>query len=79
MVLWNTRYIDDALQALREQGYPVSDEDAARLSPLTDAHLNVHGRYTFTHPTDDGLRPLRDLTEAMEEEYLPDGSQQSTI
>ena len=47
MVLWNTRYIDAALQALREQGYPVADEDAARLSPLIDAHINVHGRYTF--------------------------------
>ena len=57
---------------LQEQGYPVADEDAARLSPLIDAHLNVHGRYTFTQPTDDGLRPLRDLTEPAEEEYLPD-------
>lgn len=72
VVLWNTRYIDAALQALQEQGYPVADEDAARLSPLIDAHLNVHGRYTFTQPTDDGLRPLRDLTEPAEEEYLPD-------
>lgn len=44
---------------------------AARLSPLIDAHLNVHGRYTFTEPSNDGLRPLRDLTEPNEEEYLP--------
>jgi hypothetical protein len=73
-VLWNTRYIDAALKALREQGYPVADEDAARLSPLIDSHLNVHGRYTFTEPTGDGLRPLRDLTEPLEAEYLPDGT-----
>lgn len=74
MVLWNTRYIDAALTALREQGYPMADEDAARLSPLIDAHLNVHGRYTFTQPTDAGLRPLRALTEPDEEEYLPGGA-----
>lgn len=75
VVLWNTRYIDAALTALRAQGYPVHEQDAARLSPLVDAHLNVHGRYTFTQPTDDGLRPLRDLTEPVEPEYLPDGTQ----
>jgi hypothetical protein len=74
VVLWNTRYVDAALKALRAQGYPVNDEDAARLSPLIDAHLNVHGRYTFTQPTADGLRPLRDLAEPVEEEYLPDGT-----
>lgn len=73
-MLWNTRYIDAALQALREQGYPVADDDAARLSPLIDAHLNVHGRYTFTEPVDDELRRLRDLTEPVEDEYLPDGT-----
>lgn len=74
VVLWNTRYIDAALTALREQSYPVIDQDAARLPPLIDAHLNVHGRYTFTQPTDNALRPLRDLTEPLDEEYLPDGT-----
>jgi len=74
VVLWNTRYIDAALIALQEQGYLVNDQDAARLSPLIDAHLNVHGRYTFTQPTNDGLRPLRDLAEPLEEDYLPDGT-----
>ncbi len=60
VVLWNTRYTDAALTALREQGYPVRDVDAARLSPLGDAHLNVHGRYTFAATAGEGLRPLRD-------------------
>lgn len=48
-----------------------SDEDAARLSPLIDTHLNVHGRYTFTQPAGDELRPLRNLAEPAEDEYLP--------
>jgi len=67
LVLWNTRYTDAALTQLRKQGYPVLDADAARLSPLGDAHLNVHGRYVFNPPTAEGLRPLRDPAEPAEE------------
>ena len=66
VVLWNTRYTDAALAQLRAQGYPVLDADAARLSPLGDTHLNVHGRYTFTPPTGEGLRPLRDPTQPVD-------------
>ena len=58
---WNSRYIDLAVNVLRGQGYPVPDEDAARLSPLRYAHINVLGRYTFPAPsTEQRIRPLRD-------------------
>ncbi|WP_327028321.1 Tn3 family transposase [Micromonospora sp. NBC_01740] len=61
VVLWNTRYIDLAVNVLRGQGYPVRDEDAARLSPLGYAHINMFGRYSFPAPsTEQKLRPLRD-------------------
>jgi len=40
------------------------------LSPLTDAHLKVHRRYAFTQPTDDALRPFRDLAEPADEEFF---------
>ena len=60
VVLWNTRYIDAALTALRSQGEEASDEDAARLSPLGDKHVNLLGRYAFTPPAGPQLRPLRD-------------------
>jgi TnpA family transposase len=61
VVLFNTRYIDLAVTALRAQGYPVRDEDAARLSPLGYAHINMLGRYTFPAPSSaQRLRPLRD-------------------
>ncbi len=66
VVLWNTRYTDAALTALREQGHPVLEADAARLSPLIDAHLNVHGRYSFLPPVHAALRLLRDVTKADE-------------
>ena len=62
VVLWNTRYMNAALDALRAQGYPVLDEDVARLSPFVREHLNVVGKYTFLLPDlgEGGIRPLRD-------------------
>ncbi len=59
VVLWNTRYTEAALSQLRAGG-DVDDADAARLSPLADAHVNMLGRYAFTQPSGTGLRPLRD-------------------
>lgn len=41
---------------------PIANADAARLSPLIDTHLNVHGTYTSFFPQLNGLRPLRDPT-----------------
>lgn len=60
VTLWNTIYLDHALAALRKQGYPVRDVDAARLSVYQHAHLNVHGHYSFVLPDlAGGRRPLR--------------------
>ena len=69
VALWTTRYMNAALDQLRAQGYPVLEEDAARLSALVDSHLNVHGSYTFTPPNLAGrLRPLRDPTTPVDDE-----------
>ncbi len=47
VILWNTIYMDAALNRLRQQGMEVKDEDAARLSPLLYAHINMLGHYSF--------------------------------
>jgi len=47
ITLWNTVYLDIALDRLRADGHPVADEDVARLSPYMRRHLNVHGHYPF--------------------------------
>jgi TnpA family transposase len=61
ITLWNTVYLDRVLDALRAGGYPVLDDDIARLSPYLRKHLNVHGHYSFQLPDlADGRRPLRD-------------------
>jgi hypothetical protein len=46
VVLWNTRYLDAIVEDLRAKGYPVSDEDVARLSPLGHAHINLAGTHS---------------------------------
>ncbi|GLY95096.1 Tn3 family transposase [Actinoplanes sp. NBRC 103695] len=61
ITLWNTIYLDTALAQLRRTGYPVLDDDVARLSPYVRHHINVHGHYTFHLPDLDGdRRTLRD-------------------
>ncbi|MEU2639598.1 Tn3 family transposase, partial [Micromonospora fulviviridis] len=61
VVLWNTRYIDAAVRALRAAGQPVAADDAARLSPLGHEHINLLGRYAFPRPVAQPvLRALRD-------------------
>ncbi len=62
IILWNTIYMDAALDQLRAEGFDVRDEDIARLSPLAHEHVNVLGRYAFTLPESVArgeLRPLR--------------------
>jgi TnpA family transposase len=70
IVLWNTIYMDAALNQLRNQGFQVLDEDVARLSPLGHEHINMLGRYTFTLPdriARGQLRPLRDPNQSDDE------------
>jgi Tn3 transposase DDE domain len=62
IVLWNTIYIDAAVQQLRTEGFPVKAKDLAHLSPLVFDHINLLGRYSFALPDAvqrGQLRPLR--------------------
>lgn len=67
IVLWNTIYIDAALEQLRQEGFLVRDEDVTRLSPfIHERHINLLGRYSFAVPeavTRGELRPLRNPNE----------------
>ncbi|MEQ1965148.1 Tn3 family transposase [Xenorhabdus khoisanae] len=63
IVLWNTIYMDAAVQQLRQEGYPVHDEDVKRLSPLLCEHINMQGRYTFTVPDAVNRGELRPFNE----------------
>ncbi|WP_407941394.1 Tn3 family transposase [Nonomuraea cypriaca] len=56
-----------AVDQLRAHGIPVKDEDAARLSPLGHAHLNVLGRYAIASSAPaEGLRQLGEIPDVPE-------------
>lgn len=66
IILWNTRYLEKAVTALREQGEIIDDAMLAHLSPLGWEHINLTGDYIWggemelTRPVGE-LRPLRDV------------------
>jgi len=59
--LWNTVYVNAALERLRAEGYPAREVNVARLSAYQREHINIHGHYSFQLPDLGGSRrPLRD-------------------
>lgn len=61
VVLWNTIYMQKALDHLREQNFEINPEDEARLSPLSYGHINVLGNYSFKLEDKVGNGILRSL------------------
>ena len=64
IVLWNTRYLDRALNHFLNQGRTIAIDDIARLSPLVHDYINFPGRFQFTldGPAAHGhLRPLNSV------------------
>lgn len=47
VVLFNTVYLKDALDALQAEGRPVDEQAAAHLSPALVDHIGIYGNYTF--------------------------------
>jgi len=61
LILWNTIYMQAALDHLRQQSMVIHEEDEARLSPLLYGHVNMLGHYSFTladNVMNGKLRPL---------------------
>jgi TnpA family transposase len=73
ITLWNTIYLERALEHLRIQGRRIEPEDAARLSPLQHKNHNFLGRYPFALPEQvlrGEYRPLRTPEDAFFEQLL---------
>ncbi len=47
IVVWNTIYIQAALDYLRSTGMIINPEDEAKLSPLMHGHINFLGSFKF--------------------------------
>jgi len=63
IAVWDTRYMQAAVDHLRAEGYPVQDEDLGHLSPSLSGHINLHGSHSFDFrgpkKRQGRLRPLR--------------------
>jgi TnpA family transposase len=63
IAVWNTRYMQAALDHLRAIDYPVQESDVEHLSPILSAHINLHGSHHFDFQAprkrQGQLRPLR--------------------
>ncbi|MGI9057149.1 MAG: Tn3 family transposase [Ktedonobacteraceae bacterium] len=63
IAVWNTRYMQAALDHLRATGYSVLESDLEHLSPILSGHINLHGSHHFDLQAPKKrrgqLRPLR--------------------
>lgn len=68
IALWNTVYLDRALDALRRRGETIPDTLLAHLAPVGWQHINLTGDYLWGTDASlgpDGFRPLRISTPAL--------------
>jgi TnpA family transposase len=62
IILWNTRYLETAIETLRAAGRPVPDNLLRHVAPLGWEHVSLTGDYTWNSPDQPNrgqLRPLR--------------------
>jgi hypothetical protein len=67
IILWNTVYIERAIQALANSGQTVDEELLPHLSPLGWEHINLSGDYVWQQDkrvARGRFRPLRTPREA---------------
>lgn len=66
IILWNTRYLEKAVEELRARGEVIDDAMLSHLSPLGWEHINLTGDYIWGNENElvrpvGELRPLRNL------------------
>lgn len=64
VIVWNTIYMSAVLDYLKQEGYPIREEDVTHLSPARFEHINPYGKYRFDlakNQARQALRPLRPL------------------
>src|SRR4051794_26392347 len=62
VVLWTTIYMQAITKQLRQEGYPIHEDDLRHLSPARYEHINPYGNYEFNVGVEfnrEKLRPLR--------------------
>ena len=64
IIVWNTIYMQKALESIQKAVYNINENDKKRLSPLGSDHINIVGYYPFNLPEEilsGKLRPLKKM------------------
>lgn len=61
IVHWNTKYMEVALNVLKEKGFTINAIDVKHLSPLGSEHIIISGKYSFIVPREIEEGKLRSL------------------
>ena len=70
VAVWNTVYMNAAIEQLKLEGYEVNEDDVRSLSPARSEHINMYGKYYFN--VEDGLKrkELRELRKPSNDPWL---------
>ena len=61
ITVWNTVYMQAALDQLKSEGYEINEDDVKNLSPARSEHINMYGKYYFNVEEELKRKDLRDL------------------
>jgi TnpA family transposase len=61
ITLWNTAYLERAVEELRRQGLEIADDELEHLSPLGWEHITLTGEYRWQMKEPSSLQKLRPL------------------
>jgi TnpA family transposase len=61
IILWNTVYLEKAVETLRAKGMIISDEQLKHLAPIGWQHINLTGDYSWDFSQKSSLDKLRPL------------------
>lgn len=61
ITLWNTVYIERAIESLKRKGIPINDQLVSHLSPLGWEHINLSGDYVWRNNLKLGSGKYRSL------------------
>jgi len=62
LMVWNTVYMAAVVEQLKQEGYPMQEQDLAHVWPTCHRHINTYGKCHFNVEGEwkrRGLRPLR--------------------
>jgi len=62
IVLWNTVYLERAIQAIKDHGQPIDENMLQHLSPLGWEHINLTGDYLWRQNREGRERQIQAAT-----------------